>query len=281
VRPDVLEQHGLREGVDVDKVEFSPQRKKTKGHRITPTLLMAPSEGDSSQVGAVNPVKNLLSSFTRIAEGKVDVDSATIATTATAVRSDRGCDSEELERASPAVLTDEGIANGHQVNDEVTASQVDHTSYKGTSNGNNAFSTMKMKSSAISSIVLKPKAKATSSKTAASKSHLKTSKPVGSMNHHHDSSASTSSIQRLQPNPTITMVPATVLPSDGIEDRVSTSIQGSVSTARPSSTASAAARSTPNAKMITSFLIATGGAIEGTVVVPSILAERDVVVIDD
>ena len=260
-------------------MEFSPQRKKTKGHRITPTLLMAPSEGDSSQVGAVNPVKNLLSSFTRIAEGKEDVDSATIVTTAIAVRSDRGCDSEELERASPAVLIDEGIANGHQVNDEVTASQVDHTSYKGTSNGNNAFSTMK--SSAISSIVLKPKAKATSSKTAASKSHLKTSKPVGSMNHHHHSSASTSSIQRLQPNPTITMVPATVLPSDGIEDRVSTSIQGSVSTARPSSTASAAARSTPNAKMITSYLIATGGAIEGTVVAPSILAERDVVVIDD
>ena len=261
-------------------MDFSPQRKKTKGHRITPTLLMAPSEGDSSQVGVVNPVKNLLSSFTRIAEGKEDVDSATIATTtiatttATAVGSDRGCDSEELERASPAVLTDQGIANGHQVNDEVTASQVDHTSYKGTSNGNNIFSTMKMKSSAISSSVLKPKAKVTSTKTAASKSHLKISKPVGSMHHHHhNSSASTSSI------------PATVLLSDGIEDRVSTSIQGSVSTARPSSTftaaAAAAARSTPNAKMITSFLIAAGSAIEGTVVAPSILVERDVVVIDD
>jgi len=259
-------------------VEFSPQRKKTKGHRITPTLLMAPSEGDSSQVGTVNPVKNLLSSFTRIAEGKEDVDSATIATTtiattATAVRSDRGCDSEELERASPAMLTDQGIANGHQINDEVTASQVDHTSNKGASNGNNAFSTMKMKSSAISNSVLKPKAKVTSTKTAASKSHLKISKPVGSMHHHHHhSSASTSSI------------PATVLLSDGIENRVSTSIQGSVSTARSSSTASAAAaaaRSTPNAKMITSFLIATGSAIEGTVVVPSILVERDVVVIDD
>jgi hypothetical protein len=258
-------------------VEFSPQRKKTKGHRITPTLLTAPSEGDSSHVGAVNPVKNLLSSFTRIAEGKEDVDSATIATTtiatttATAVRSDRGCDSEELERASPAMLTDQGIANGHQINDEVTASQVDHTSNKGASNGNNAFSTMKMKSSAISSSVLKPKAKVTSTKTAASKSHLKISKPVGSMHHHHHSSASTSSI------------PATVLLSDGIEDRVSTSIQGSVSTARSSSTtaAAAAARSTPNAKMITSFLIAAGGAIEGTVMAPSILVERDVVVIDD
>lgn len=267
-------------------MEFSPQRKKSKGHRITPTLLMAPSEGDTSHVGAVNPVKNLLSSFTRIAEGKEDVDSATIATTtiatttAIAVRSDRGCDSEELERASPAVLTDQGIANGH---DEVTASQVDHTSNKGTSNGNNVFSTIKMKNPAlISSSVLKPKAKAPLSKTAASKSHLKTSKPVGSMHHHHHHpSASTSSIQRLQPNPTITMVPATVLPSDGMEDRVSTSIQGSDSTARPSSTAPAAARSTPNAKMITSFLIATGGVIEGTVVAPSILAERDVVVIDD
>jgi len=171
------------------------------------------------------------------------------------------------------VLTDQGIANGHQVNDEVTASQVDHTSNKGTSNGNNAFSTMKMKSSAISNSVLKPKAKVTSTKTAASKSHLKISKPVGSMHHHHHSSASTSSI------------PATVLLSDGIEDRVSTSIQGSVSTARSSSTtaaaAAAAARSTPNAKMITSFLIATGSAIEGTVMAPSILVERDVVVIDD
>jgi hypothetical protein len=172
------------------------------------------------------------------------------------------------------MLTDQGIANGHQANDEVTASQVDHTSNKGASNGNNAFSTMKMKSSAISSSVLKPKAKVTSTKTAVSKSHLKISKPVGSMHHHHHhhSSASTSSI------------PATVLLSDGIEDRVSTSIQGSVSTARFSSTASAAAaaaRSTPNAKMITSFLIATGGAIEGTVMAPSILVERDVVVIDD
>jgi len=172
------------------------------------------------------------------------------------------------------MLTDQGIANGHQVNDEVTASQVDHTSNKGTSNGNNAFSTMKMKSSAISSSVLKPKAKVTSTKTAVSKSHLKISKPVGSMHHHHhNSSASTSSI------------PATVLLSDGIEDRVSTSIQGSVSTARSSSTtaaaAAAAARSTPNAKMITSFLIATGSAIEGTVMAPSILVERDVVVIDD
>ena len=289
-------------------MEFSPLRKKSKGHRITPTLLTM----DPVHVGGgpVNPVKNLLSSFTRMAEGREDVDSsaittigaataaATTTTTTTAVTtattgaaataataaatttgaavvpSDRECDSKELERgskdSSPAVLQDQGIDNSHQVNADVTASQVDSTSNKGTSNGIiNVFSTMKSPAQQSSS-ALKPKAKATSSKPTASKSHQKSSKPVST--HHHPPPppppppASSSSIQRPQPRPTITMdlVPtAVLLPSDGMEDRVNSthtsSIQDSAGSARPipsSAAATTTARSTPSAKTMTSFLIA-------------------------
>jgi len=259
--------------VDIDKVEFSPPRKKSK-HRITPSLLI-PSEAaiDSSHVGMVNPVKNLLSSFTRMAEVKeVDVDNDT-----SSAAPFEKLDSREQERAlddvSQTVLTDQDVGADNQVDNVVL--HVGSINYKG-KDSNNAFSSMKSPSVSM----LKHKAKASSK--ASSKSHKKPSKPV--------------TMQRLQP--TLTTMDPAVQSTDDIDGRLSILTQGSASK-RPiekiQDPHADTSRVGTHRERITSYLVPEKNTVScgatdvvpspSTVVVPSpstiVDVECDVVFIDD